>query len=325
MSDYNSLIANLNRKLFFKFNKIEVKPLEGDKERTVESYIKNAFNQHYGGNRDIGTTDTGNIDVPDVSAVDDEYTTSRAHDIKPDHPIKRRPQRNSEKEEKDDIGDDTPISVDLGEKSDLKRYDKENMDQREKARQEFVKRQKEARAKRNVQEQGEELPASEAVPKDPTAEPGPEDMGEPEMQDPGMGDVGGDPGMGDPGMGDPALGMPGEEEPTDPNELGRTYEMKKIYSRLISMNQYLADEMSPKIFKTKQAIAKSIDLFSIIGANPESYKNRIDEIIVGYYRFLETAYKTVKSYYKAEAQRVGGLPLEKNEEQKDDKETEVTI
>ena len=153
------------------------------------------------------------------------------------------------------------------------------------------------------------------------AEAPPEDMGA---------DMGGDPGMGadmggDPGLGDPNAMMPGEEPPKDPTELGRTYEMKKIYSRLIAMNQYLADEMSPKMFKTKQNIGKSIDLFSIIGANPESYKDRIDEIIVDYYKFLEAVYKKVRSYYRGEALRVGGMPLEKNEEQKDDKGMEVTI
>ena len=83
--------------------------------------------------------------------------------------------------------------------------------------------------------------------------------------------------------------------------------------------------MSPKMFKTKQNIGKSIDLFAIIGANPESYKDRIDEIIVDYYKFLEAVYKKVKSFYRSEAIRVGGIPLEKNEEQKDDKGMEVTI
>jgi ferredoxin-like protein FixX len=101
--------------------------------------------------------------------------------------------------------------------------------------------------------------------------------------------------------------------------------MKKIYSRLVSMNQYLADEQSPKIMKTKQNIAKAIDLFAVIGANPESYTEKIDDIIISYYKFLEAAYRRVKAFYKSEAQRVGGYPFEKNEEQKNDKGTEVTI
>jgi hypothetical protein len=139
------------------------------------------------------------------------------------------------------------------------------------------------------------------------------------MDDMGIGDIS------DPGMGDPLAGIPGMEEPANSNELGRTYEMKKIYARLISMNEYLSDERSPRIMKTKISIAKAIDLFAVIGANPESYKDKIDDIIVSYYKFLEVAYQKVRAFYKAEAKRVGGSSFNNNEEQKDDKGVEVTI
>jgi hypothetical protein len=333
MPHYNNAIDNLNRKLYFKLNKIKFKPSDdSDKEVTVETYLKQAFNQHYGGTT---SSNSSMIDVPDVSAVDDEYKTNDAIHIKKDHEVKERPQENPEEEEKRDLKD-TPISVDLGnvreERVVANRYDKENIDQREKARKEHLQRRKEDKARRmrenevieelfgKVQEQGEELAPDPSAPTEP-AEP---DMSaEPDMGgDPGMGAMGVDPGM------DPNMAMPGTEEPKNPTELGRTYEMKKIYSRLVAMNQYLADEMSPKIYKTKQSIAKSIDLFAVIGANPESYTDRIDEIIVGYYKFLEAAYKIVKSYYKGESKNVGDTTLEKNEEQKGDKgykPTEVKI
>jgi hypothetical protein len=279
MPHYNNVIDNLNRKLFLKFNKIKLEPQEGDgkKDVTVETYLNQAFNQHYG----VTTSSNSSfIDVPDVSAVDDTYETHRPTHIKPDHDLKVRPQENPEEDEKRDLKN-SPVSIDLSD----------------------------------VREQGEELAPDPSVPTEPEVPPA--EMGE----EPDMGGV--DPGMGgmgvDPGMGDPNAGMPGMEEPKSPTELGRTYEMKKIYSRLVAMNQYLADEMSPKIYKTKQSIARAIDLFAVIGANPESYTDRIDEIIVGYYKFLEVAYKIVKSYYKSEAKKGGDATLEKNEEQKDDK------
>jgi hypothetical protein len=197
MPEYNNTINNLNRKLFFKFNKIKIKPLEDEKETTVENYLTHAFQHHYGGNRSIGTKDTGFIDVPDVSAVDDEYTTNRPYHVKPDHNVKTRPQTNSEEDEEreKDLGNH-PIEVDIdvgdvSEGGDLNRFDKENIDLREKARKEFLRRQKSAKEKRNVREQGEEgMP--DAAPEEPPAEE--PDMGvEPDM--------GGDPGMGDAGMG----------------------------------------------------------------------------------------------------------------------------
>jgi len=290
MPDYTNLINNLNRKLFFKFNKIKVTPAEGEsKEKTVSEYLGPGggfgFNQHYGGERYPGSHDrSADLDVPDVSGLDDDYVTHQPTHIKPDHDVKASKiddDQNTQKEKEND----KVVDLNPGE----------------------------------MREQDEELAPEPAI-EEPAAEPD-------------MGDVGADPGMGaDPGIGDPGLGgdpnamMPGEEEPKTPNELGRTYEMKKIYSRLVSMNEYLADERSPKILKTKLNIAKAIDLFSVIGANPDSYTEKIDEIIIGYYKFLEAAYKRIRSFYKLEAKRVGGtLPFENKEEQKDNTETDLEV
>ena len=54
MPDYNSIINNLNRKLFFKLNKIKVVPDEGEKEQSLEEFMGGyvggmGFSQHYGG------------------------------------------------------------------------------------------------------------------------------------------------------------------------------------------------------------------------------------------------------------------------------------
>lgn len=307
MSDYHKQIGNLNRKLFFKFNKIKVVPDEKQDEKTIEEFVGGmGFAQHYGGNS--STSPNSNRDVGNAAANDQAYTTHKPHAIIGDHPIKSRPEEEcpdddpscNDQEEDENTGG---INIDIG------------------------------KAKQGIGEAEGDVPMPEPEP-GATEDPPPEEMGaEPDMA--GVDDMGGgDPAMGDmsdPGLGDPNAGMPGEEPPKDPNELGRTYEMKKIYARLVSMNEYLADERSPKIVKTKTSIAKAIDLFAVIGANPESYKEKIDEIIVSYYKFLEAAYRRVKAFYKSEARRVGGMPevedesFEKKEEQKDDMSTEVTI
>ena len=290
--DYNTIIQNMNRKLFFKLNKIKVIPdEEGKDSQTVREYMGGfGFSHHYGGDKYPGQRDRANsIDVPDVSSLDTTYTTHTATSIKPDHPVKSREQKKSE-----DDREEKPV-VDLVPEDE-------------------------------IQEQEAEVPpdaAAEPMPEEPM----PEEAGaDPEMADPGMGaEAGGDPGLGDPGLGDPMAGVPGQEETKDPTELGRTYEMKKIYARLVSMNEYLADEMSPKIVKTKRSLAKAIDLFAVIGANPDSYKEKIDEIIISYYKFLEASYKRVRAFYKSEAQKVGGIPLENNLEQNGKNKTEVKV
>ncbi len=296
MPDYSSVINNLNRKLFFKLNKIKVVPDEGGKEKTIEEFMGGyvggmGFSQHYG-----GLSYTQGTDPRDAKTFDHTYKTHTPFYGRKDHEVKGR--RQSKREDEDEK---KKHFVDLSGESGEEDYEDQ------------------------MQEQDEDLGVPEAAPE----EAGAEEAGAEEMpgadfapDDPGMG-AGGD--VTDPGMGDPMAGMPGQEEPKDPNELGRTYEMKKIYSRLVSMNQYLSDEHDRRIMKTKQNISKAIDLFSVIGANPESYKDRIDEIIISYYKFLEAAYKRVRSFYRTEASRVGGLPLEKNAEQKDEKTTEVTI
>jgi hypothetical protein len=348
MPDYSRVINNLNRKLLFKFTKIRVvSDEEGKKDKTIEELVSGpssgfGFNFHYSGERYPGVNDKAKFNDPrDAAGMDSEYKTHSTASFRKDHETKGREEgKDGEyKDESDEDDNDSPIQIDLSgegmreEGDDRRRYDKENMDQKEEARRDNIRRQKEAKDKRmresevnkelfgRVQEQGEELaPEPEAPAEDPAmAEAPPEDMGA-DMGDPM---AGGD--MSDPGLGDPTMGMPGEEPPKDPNELGRTYEMKKIYARLISMNEYLADERSPRIVKTKISIAKAIDLFAIIGANPESYKEKIDDIIVSYYKFLEAAYRKVKAFYRAEVKRVGGMPLTKNEEQKDDKSMEGTI
>lgn len=297
MQDYNQIINNMNRKIFFKLNKVKIVPdEEGSEPKTVEEYMGTGggfgFSQHYGGDHYGRNDRSSSLDVPNVASLDREYTTHRPHSIRPDHPVKKREQKKNE-----ESGEEKPL-IDLAP-------DDED----------------------EIQVQEQDAEAAPAAPEPPPEEPMPEEMpeGGAEMEDPGMEAGGMDPGMGDPGMGDPMAGTPGEEEPKNPTELGRTYEMKKIYARLVSMNEYLADEMSPKILKAKRSIAKAIDLFAVIGANPDSYKERIDEIIISYYRFLEAAYKKVRAFYKSESKKVGGTPLENNLEQNDKNKTEVRI
>jgi hypothetical protein len=92
-----------------------------------------------------------------------------------------------------------------------------------------------------------------------------------------------------------------EEEPKTAGELGRIYELKKIYARLTSLESYLADESSGELNEIRQYIAQAIELFEIVSANFSSYKDRLDEIIIMYYKFILEIYNSVKNFYKKEA------------------------
>ena len=115
-------------------------------------------------------------------------------------------------------------------------------------------------------------------------------------EQPGGMDMGGDMGMGDEAGGD--MGMGGAEEEKSPHELGRIYELKKIYTRLTSIESYLSSEADPELTEIRRYVSQSIELFEILASNIDSYKEKIDEIIISYYKFLNEIYFKIKDYYK---------------------------
>lgn len=140
-------------------------------------------------------------------------------------------------------------------------------------------------------------------------------------EDPQVGDTGGDPtaAVPDPNtpeapdqsmdpnaaMMDPAMaGMGGNVDPMtgqpveDPQHLGRVYEIKKIYTRLTSIESYLSSEADPILVKVRKYVSQAIQLFEILASNMQSYKDKLDEIIIQYYKFLDLVYDMVKGRYK---------------------------
>lgn len=138
---------------------------------------------------------------------------------------------------------------------------------------------------------------------DEEEEKAPEETGE-EMG--GGEDLGGEAGMGgdmgaggmDTGMGG-GFGTPGEEEkPKDIDELGRRYELKKIYARLVSIESNLSDSPEVELLKLRNYVSQAIDLFKTMINNIDLFKETIDEIIVVYYEFLKYTYAVLKKFYE---------------------------
>jgi len=96
-----------------------------------------------------------------------------------------------------------------------------------------------------------------------------------------------DPTTGQP-MIDPTTGLPMEpEEP--PLEMGKVYEMKKIYTKLISISNIL-DHYSDKEFnELRDSVLESIDIFHTILSNFSQFKDDARKIINKYYKFVESA------------------------------------
>lgn len=75
-----------------------------------------------------------------------------------------------------------------------------------------------------------------------------------------------------------------EEEAID--DITKVYRMKRVYSRLIAIHKYLEYFNDHQLDDLKGKMEESIDLFHTIIMNYKSVKNRIDDIIRKYERFL---------------------------------------
>lgn len=115
---------------------------------------------------------------------------------------------------------------------------------------------------------------------------------------PGM-DANMDPNMGmDAGM-DSMGGMPGQqEEELTSSQIGRVYELKKIYARLSSVETYLSRATDESILDLRKYVAQSINLFEVVISNYKQFKDNVDDIIVQFYEFLDVIYSSLRKYYK---------------------------
>jgi len=143
---------------------------------------------------------------------------------------------------------------------------------------------------KEIQEQSkEELPEEE-----PTSQ-GVEGM------PPGGGMPGGE---GMPGEMDPAMaGMDPSMDPTaqqlSANQIGRVYELKKIYTRLLSIETYITRSTDdPIIADLRKKVGEAINLYEVVISNYEQYKDNIDDIIIQFYKFLDKLHETLKKHFR---------------------------
>jgi len=94
-----------------------------------------------------------------------------------------------------------------------------------------------------------------------------------------------------------------QEEPLSADEIGRVYELKKLYSRMTSIESYLSGTSDQSLIEVRKNVSKAIDLFEVVITNFTEFKPKVDDIIVNYYKFVEQVYKMVRDYYKDAANK----------------------
>ena len=109
--------------------------------------------------------------------------------------------------------------------------------------------------------------------------------------------AGGVPGMEGPEM--PGMGMEEKEEKLTSSQIGRVYELKKIYSRLSSIESYVSRATDQSILELRKYVSQAIDLFEVVISNYDQYKENVNGIIVQFYEFLDVIYNSIRTYYKS--------------------------
>jgi len=154
--------------------------------------------------------------------------------------------------------------------------------------------------KLNIEEADELVPPKPKKPKPTTPPNVPPNVAtgtDPAMMGGAPGDMSGmDPSMS--GMDPSMMGMGMPSGPTDSQEVGRVYELKKIYSRLVSMQSYLSGSTDVNLIKLRNYVSNTMDLFRTLISNIALYKNNIDEIIITFYKVVDNVYVILSKYYK---------------------------
>jgi hypothetical protein len=126
-------------------------------------------------------------------------------------------------------------------------------------------------------------------------------------------------GLGQQGVGgediDPMTGQP----KITLDVVGKVYELKKIYSRLLAIQSQLSFSPDMTLLQLRKFITKAIDLFETVISNIGLYKKEIDDIIIMYYKFIEEVYDIMKDFYKKKAKEEKEGNKEKTKKEPEDK------
>ena len=79
--------------------------------------------------------------------------------------------------------------------------------------------------------------------------------------------------------------------------LGRIYELKKIYSKLLSISKLLDTRSDTKYEELEKEVDEALDMFHVISLNLDKFQPKIDFIIIEFYRFIQAALVELESIY----------------------------
>lgn len=119
---------------------------------------------------------------------------------------------------------------------------------------------------------------------------------------------------------DPFANM--EEEKLDPVDIGKLYIMKKIYTRMLISDEKIREFSETEFDGLKDWSREAIEHFQSVVANFDQFKDKLDEVIVLFQRFLvsitNSTEKTIKKVEKAKEVEQKQQDNEDKREKKDE-------
>jgi hypothetical protein len=83
-----------------------------------------------------------------------------------------------------------------------------------------------------------------------------------------------------------------------PRNIGRLYELNKIYFNLKTLDNFLLRLHDTEILKLRELVDEAIDIFKITVDNLQLYKGEIDNIIIAYYKFIKRLMLIIEKFYE---------------------------
>lgn len=67
---------------------------------------------------------------------------------------------------------------------------------------------------------------------------------------------------------------------------------------MLALQNYLSTTTDKGILVLRDYVSKAVELFKLIIDNLVKFKDKVDDIIILYYKFIERVYVVLKEYYK---------------------------
>ena len=87
-------------------------------------------------------------------------------------------------------------------------------------------------------------------------------------------------------------------EPMEPSDLLKMYELRRIYKKLVNVLDIIESINDPEIYDLRKNLLKSIEYLDIIIDNLDNYKEKLDDLLQLYHKYLKSMVQEIVKFRK---------------------------